>query len=282
MAKIEENIINNSVPGEFKKRGIDALTVLVTNQAMLFADRLIPTLQKQLPQNTNVCPESSQLAKIISIRNNILNQANNIANVLEKITFTVNLARIGVNTLVNLITALKAGRIAASVAAKLIPVGLPGAVPAALNDLDTLITEKTFDNVGNSKIPPVQSAINGISIPLALISFYIDTFITILELLDNFINQCSDVDLPQPAGALIEISNAQRQAEKDGNLSTYQGFIFEIEEVPFSPTVNRRRALGKNSDGVTLIQTELSFTPSERVLIDELKFIIDRDNLQAY
>ena len=35
MAKIEENIINNSTPGEFKKRGIDALIVLVTNQAML-------------------------------------------------------------------------------------------------------------------------------------------------------------------------------------------------------------------------------------------------------
>ena len=81
---------------------------------------------------------------------------------------------------------------------------------------------------------------------------------------------------------MIEISQAQQQAEKSPNLSTYQGFIFEIEEVPFSPTVNRKRALGKNQDGITLIQTELSFTPSDKVLIDELKFIIDRDNLKAY
>lgn len=282
MAKIEENIINNSTPGEFKKRGIDALIVLVTNQAMLFADRLIPTLEKQLIKVEGDCPTPEELAKVISVRNNMLDQANNIARILKGITFTVDLARLGINTLVGLITALKTARIAASFAAKLIPVGLPGFVPAALNDLDTIITEKTFDKFGNPKIPPVRSAINSISIPLALISFYIDQFITKLKSLDDNINRCSDIILPQPDEALVEISIVQKQAEESVNLSTYQGFIFEIEEVPFSPTVNRKRALGKNEDGITLIQTELSFTPSDRVLIDELKFIIDRDNLKAY
>ena len=282
MARIEENIINNSTPGEFKKQARYALIVLVTNQAMLFADRLIPTLEKQLIKVEGDCPTPEELAKVISVRNRMLEQANNIARVLKGITFTVDLARLGINTLVNLITALKVGRVAASIVAKLIPFGLPGAVPAALNDLDTIITEKTFDRFGNPKIPPVRSAINSISIPLALISFYIDQFITKLKSLDDNINRCSNVILPQPDEALVEISVVQRQAEESVNLSTYQGFVFEIEEVPFSPTVNRKRALGKNEDGITLIQTELSFTPSDKVLIDELKFIIDRDNLKAY
>ena len=119
-------------------------------------------------------------------------------------------------------------------------------------------------------------------------SFYVNEFIIKLNSLDDKIKECSSSKsletpaLEPPSKELIEISQAQQQAEKSPNLSTYQGFIFEIEEVPFSPTVNRKRALGKNQDGITLIQTELSFTPSDKVLIDELKFIIDRDNLKAY
>lgn len=281
MAKIEENIINNSLPGEFKKKGIDALIVLVTDQAMLFADRIIPALEKQLIKLEGDCPTPDELNKIISTRNNILEQANSIARILKGITFTVGLAKLGINTFVKLIVALKTAKITVSVAAKLIPL-VPGAVPAALSDLDTLITEKTFDKFGNPKIPPIQSAVNSISIPIALISFYIDNFIIVLQSLDNNIKRCSNINLPQPDEALLEISKAEKQAKESPNLSTYQGFIFEIEEVPFSPTVNRKRALGKNQDGITLIQTELSFTPSDQVLIDELKLIIDRDNLKAY
>lgn len=282
MARIQENIINNSTPGEFKKKGIDALIVLVTNQAMLFADRLIPSLEKQLAKVEGDCPTQKELDKVISIRNNVLDQANTIARILKGITFSVNLARLGINSAVKLITALKRARVAVSIIAKLIPFGLPGAIPASLNDLDTFITSRTFDKFGNPRIPPVRSAVNSISIPLALISFYINEFITKLELLDDNINKCSSVILPQPDEALVEISVVQREAEESTNLSTYQGFVFEIEEVPFSPTINRKRALGKNDDGITLIQTELSFTPSDKVLINELKFIIDRDNLKAY
>ena len=63
--------------------------------------------------------------------------------------------------------------------------------------------------------------------------------------------------------------------------TTYKGFNFEIEEIPFSPTVNRKRALAKNSDNITLLQSELSFTSTPNILIEELKFVIDRDNLRA-
>jgi hypothetical protein len=46
--------------------------------------------------------------------------------------------------------------------------------------------------------------------------------------------------------------------------------------------VNRYRAVGKNQSGIVLIQTELSFTLEPQILINELKLIIDRDNLKAY
>ncbi len=282
MAKIEENIINNSTPGDLKKKGVYLLIILVTNQAMIFADRIVPALEKQLIKFNGDCPTPEEIAKVISVRKGVLEQANSIARILKGVTFTVGLVKLGVNTLVGLIVALKTAKITASVAAKLIPV-IPGAVPAALSDLDTLITEKTFDKLGNPRIPPTQFAVNSISIPISLMSFYVNEFIIKLNSLDDKIKECNpNISLPPPSTELTEISKAEQQAEESPNLSTYQGFIFEIEEVPFSPTVNQRRALGKNQDGITLIQTELSFTPSSRVLIDELKFIIDRDNLKAY
>lgn len=282
MAKIEENIVQNSIPDGLKEKGLAVLGTVVTNQAMIFANQMIPSLEKQLVKMEGDCPSPGELANIINVRNNILGQANSISDILNKITTTVALAALGISTLIGLIKALKIAKIGLSVASKLIPVGLPGAIPAAISDVDDLITNKTFDIEGNSKITPVKSSIDGVSVPLALISFYIANFIQKLNLLDVAIENCqSEVTLTPISDELIEISEIQTQAEESPNLSTYNGFVLEIEVVPYSPTVDRRRAIGKNQSGIVMIQTELSFTPIDQVMINELKFIIDRDNLRA-
>ena len=286
MAKIEENIIQNAIPDGLKEKGLAVLGTVVTNQAMVFADKMIPALEKKLEEFDEGCPTPEEIKKIINIRNNITQQANSISKTLDKVTKTVNKTSATVNTLVGIIKGLKIGKVAASAALKLIPLA-PGAASAALTDVDELITNKTFDIEGNSKITPVKSALDGVSVPLALISFYIANFIRILNLLDVAIENCQSevtstpISLTPVSDELIEISEIQTQAEESPNLSTYNGFVLEIEVVPYSPTVNRRRALGKNQSGIVMIQTELSFTPIDQVMINELKFIIDRDNLRA-
>jgi hypothetical protein len=292
MAKIEENIIQNAIPDGLKEKGLAVLGTVVTNQAMVFADKMIPALEKKLEEFDKGCPTPEEIRKIIDIRNNITQQANSISKTLDKVTKTVNKTSATVNTLVGIIKGLKIGKVAASAALKLIPLA-PGAASAALTDVDELITNKTFDIEGNSKITPVKYCLDGVSVTLALISFYISNFIRILNLLDVAIEKCQSevtltpisstpISLIPVSDELIEISEIQNQAEESPNLSTYNGFVLEIEVVPYSPTVNRRRALGKNQDGIVLIQTELSFTPIDQVMINELKFIIDRDNLKAY
>ena len=286
MAKIEENIIQNAIPDGLKEKGLAVLGTVVTNQAMVFADKMIPALEKKLEEFDEGCPTPEEIKKIIDIRNNITQQANSISKTLDKVTKTVNKTSATVNTLVGIIKGIKLAKTVASAAVKLLPLA-PGVAPAALSDAGDLILSKTFDVEGNSKITPVKSALDGVSVPLALISFYIANFIRILNLLDVAIEKCQSeatstpISLTPVSDELIEISEIQNQAEESPNLSTYNGFVLEIEVVPYSPTVNRRRALGKNQSGIVMIQTELSFTPIDQVMINELKFIIDRDNLRA-
>jgi hypothetical protein len=82
-------------------------------------------------------------------------------------------------------------------------------------------------------------------------------------------------------GDIDTLLNTVKLAETSNIQSTYQGFTFEIIEKPFSPTVNRKIAQAKNSQGIVLLQTEPSFTQNPQVLIEELKLIINRDNLKA-
>ena len=90
-------------------------------------------------------------------------------------------------------------------------------------------------------------------------------------------------DEPTPISEdLQNINNRQEIAEETLNQTSYQGFIIEIEEVPFNPTVIRRKAVGINQSGIKLIETPLSFTTNPQTLIEELKLIIVRDNLKAY
>lgn len=284
MAKIEENIITNATPLNLKQKGLAVLGTILTNQAMVFADKIIPTLEKTLLGFKEGCPTNKELARIVNTRNNIVGQSDSISKTISKIISTIAKASIGISTLIGLIRVLKITKKGIAIAAKVIPAGLPGAIPAAISDIDDLITNKTFDIEGNTKIAPIRSAIDGIAVPLALISFYIAKFISITSILDKNIQECSTnpLTLPPVSEELVEISQIQDQAEESPNLSTYQGFILEIEKVPYSPTVNRIRAVGKNQDGIILIQTELSFTPVDQIMINELKFIIDRDNLKAY
>ena len=284
MAKIEENIINNSTVGALKQSGIYLIIGLITKQAMIFADRIVPSLEKQLIKFDKGCPTPEEIANVISVRNNVLSQANTISNILKGFKITLGLAKFGIDTLIKLIIALKIAKTGISLGSKFVP-AIPGAIVSSLSDLDDLITSKTFDRFGNSKIAPTKFAIDGFSVPVALMSFYVNDFIKKLESLDDKIQTCSPpntITLPPPSPELIEIAQVEQQAEESSNLSTYQGFILEIEKVPYSPTVDRIRALGKNQDGIVLIQTELSFTQVEQIMINELKFVIDRDNLKAY
>ena len=296
---INANQIEKATPSDLKAMGIAKLPLLllvIGNQVKKIIEpalkNLIATYIKKY-LDANACPDQATLKKIIQQRNLIVSQLNKIGKTLNVITISLTGIATFLNLLQGFLKAIDLAKIAAKIAALAFP-PLAAALPPLLATLTNAKTAALIDpTTGNSRLQKLTSIIGGAALVASIIGGFILVAIALLNSIDAFIQKCSpsipNQNTPGTNNELIPISkeiqdiaDAQIQADTTQNQTTYQGFIIEIEVVPYTPTVNRRRALGKNQQGIVLIQTELSFTTDDQTLINELKLIIDRDNLKAY
>ena len=125
---------------------------------------------------------------------------------------------------------------------------------------------------------------------LALI-FILAAIITILLLLraiDDMSQKCAEelgVDLDEQLALDQELLNLSVEQGLDGNpaINELNGFILSVETDDQNPVgeLKRRRAVAKDNRGVTLLQGELSFSSNDQILLDELIFYIQQNNLKA-
>ena len=140
-----------------------------------------------------------------------------------------------------------------------------------------------FKSDGTPIIPKIQSIVSQVAPPFTLIQSTIVQCVELLDRLDILIELCAPNATLTPTSKIIDgIFATQLIAEDTTTGNTYKGFILEIETRAYTPKVNQNRAVGKNNSGIVLIFTKYSFASDPNVLIDELKSIIDRDNLKAY
>ena len=78
---------------------------------------------------------------------------------------------------------------------------------------------------------------------------------------------------------------AVQEAEGDGEpvITEINGFILDVITVPNANvgSLQRRQAIAKNRDEVTLLKGEPSFSSSDQILLNELSFYIQVNNLKA-
>lgn len=282
---VDSTLIQDATPENQKPQGTAKLPLLIFTLGSQIPLIIQPSLQELIQtyiSDSDVCPTEIRLNELITQRNNITVSLNNIGNRINQLGQSITGISNFLNITLGIITAIDTASIIVSTAAKLVPL-IPGAIPAALNDAQTLIRKITFDREGNSKLLKTQGILSSSALVISIVGTYILSVKNLLEIIDLYIIKCQvNPNIVPTSSTVNSISDAQRQAQQTINQITYNGFIIDIEEIPFTPTVNRRRALGKNQQGITLIQTELSFTLNSQTLINELKLIIDRDNLKAY
>jgi hypothetical protein len=286
---IDVNKILNATPSELKAEGNAKLPNLLLTLGNQIPTIIQPSLENLITKynvNAGVCPTNTNLVLLINQRNNIVDQLNRIG---VKINQTGNLI-IGesnfLETIVEILKAIDITAVSVSLALRIPPLDtlpVPGTIVSGLNTVQTLIRRSTFDKYGTSKLSKSLGTVSNAALVISIIGSYVLKAVETLKLIDTFIKQCDEyanLDSTSPEIDLI-VSN-QIQADISQNQNIYKGFVIEIEEIPYRPNVIRRRAIGKNQQGIVLIQTELSFTTNNQTLINELKLIIDRDNLKGY
>lgn len=251
-----------------------------------------------------VCPSPQQIDRYINTRNNIVNQLSRVFNKVDRLSNNIS----GISNFLSVIlTGIKVASgivTGITIAGSIIPFPIPAAVNSVVEGGQTAIEKAKFKNNGEQRLTPLIGGIISANIAVKLFASALRELICTIEALDAAILECSspsseDENTPPPTEeverfkevqtSLIPIPNEvisfieEDVAEQEDSLTNtaYRGFTFEIEEIPFSPTVNRRRAVAKNSSGIVTLQTELSFTSTPDILIQELKLVIDRDSLRA-
>lgn len=287
---VDVNEIINATPDDLKAQGNEKLPFIIYALGEQVQTILQPSLNNLIKQyvdkynSQGVCLNPTELNELRQQRDLIVGQLNNIGRKIDQTGNTITGISSFLNTTVAVITAVETASIIASAALKVLPPPtVPGIIPAGLNDAQTLIRKLTFDKLGNSKLTKLQSTVNSSALVISIISSYVLKAVESLKLIDFILVACDPNNPLPPINSQVNlIASSQLQASQTLNQTTYNGFIIEIEEVPYTPTVTRRRAVGKTTQGIVLISTELSFTTNGQTLINELKLIIDRDNLKAY
>ncbi|MDB4344530.1 hypothetical protein OAA18_00430 [bacterium] len=228
-----------------------------------------------------LCPTQDVLENIIRQRDGIVDFLNNQQVKVNNLKITAS----GTGDTVNLISDILLGTnisiFILNEAAQFFAIDSP--IRTQIERLSRINTVIEKDKDGNPRIPPLKGAVSNFSVPLNGVNTMITKIVQALAPIDEIITLCS------PNSTLNELSDdvlitvaVQLSAGETDDGSLYKGFRLEIEERPFSDTVTQRRAVGLNASGVVLIASEFSFASDPNVLLNEIKFIIDRDNLKAY
>jgi len=253
---IDVEALLKSIPDSLKPQGSAKLGNIIYDKGKVIQQLLNPIANKLLADATlpeGVCVPQVTLDRLILERNALVGQLNDIGASLDTITKSITGLNTYFNLVITVINTISVAKTVISAAAKVVPI-IPGAVPAALSDLEDAKNKLVFTNTGTSKLDKIQSSITTSAISISLVNGYILSIVNILNSLDSILAKCSPNSTYLPISKGINDSaDAQRQAETTLNQTT-----------------------------IILIQTELSFTTNPLTLISELKSIIDKDNLKAY
>jgi hypothetical protein len=272
--------------------GVSNIPILIAEKGQGLIQQLVPTIvqivEKTGIQNIgqsnmimpSICLPTDDLQKILQLRNNMVDKLNSTTKTIEILSKPIDILNTAVTITSTILDTAQTTRIVANIALGFIPI-TPGAAPAAINTL------KDITDILTPQIQNAKNVISSISGALDYTNEILFKLLNLLKSIDSYLVGCEAIKSQTPLTPTNDYLNTVEQqytqvADSPTASQVYKGFTLDIVEEPFSPTVKRIKGVARNSQGIILLQTPLSFTTSSQVLIAELKLIIDKDNLKAY
>jgi len=294
-------------PVEVKVSEINTLSTLIGDQ---FTDQLLPLnfdsleapskeeiLQTLKPKaqelalsliNTKppYCPTPEEGKRILDKYNNLLNVVEDTSIYLNLSSATLNIVTQVVNGSLNAKSALNIAKTVVNQALKIPPLvalPTPSGITSAITDVTDAINLITFKADGTPILKEKKFTLKDGAFYLSLAAAVVNIILLILKLLKPLLETCG-LEANEPGPETKRFVQEAETTNQSNTQQSYRGFTFEIVEVklPNDPTVTRRIAQALNTEGIVALETEPSFTQNPKILIEELKLIIDRDNLKAF
>jgi len=242
-------------------------------------------ISKISQSNRKTCPTPDALNDVIRTRNRVVRQLNQI---FQSIVINTALAA-AFTSLAGVLKGVRLGMDA------LPAPQATGVFPA--KDFGGLIFAQPYSFTAklqhiNDELEKLEEANKETSratlVSLVLVIAGATTVILLLRSIDKMTQECAEengVTQVELTAINQELLNLAEEEEEDGNpiIDNTNGFIFSVETDNTNPvgTLKRRFAVAKDSRGVTLLKGEPSFSSSDQILIDELVFYIQQNNLKA-
>ena len=236
------------------------------------------------------CVPNPRLLQMIKLKNKLVRQLNNIYKIIDRAVKFVGIAA----------GLLSAFRIVIRVLKLLpIPVSFPPGFGIPLSVINKI--QDILDKI-SKKIGQFTQITVGILAALIILREILKQAIRLLDLLDELIGKCAEESggtLVDESGNVInyssipqtELDNALlaslEEEENDGNPGPpylVNGFILEVQTDRKNPvgSLKRRYAVAKNKQGIIMLEGEKSFSANDQILINELKFYIQQNDLKAF
>ena len=241
-------------------------------------------------QNTKTtCPSRAKLNAQIRKRNRIVKQLNNLFKIIDVATKAIGIALGLLKIFQLIINIFKRLPIPNTIGTPPGPAG--GVILSASYGKIIRVTDK-YDNLkGKLKM---FAKIGGIVLTaLILLRALLTQALALLKIADEKTQQCLE-ELGDGDDGINEIqiglsaelvALSKQQAEEDNSpvVSNVNGFTMGVEVDPKYKvgTLDRRRAVAKDSKGIVILRGEPSFSATDQILIDELAFYITTNNLKA-
>jgi hypothetical protein len=238
---------------------------------------LVEKYKGELTESTEIelkeiitCPSQENINALISIKNKLVKQLNISYNSIQKSTTLLDINNKIVDGLDTTFNILKNLPIPTAVAGVGIPISVVNNVQDAKDFLLSLKDKLKNINSG------VTSTINPLESTLVKVISY-------LNFLDKITQICNPDNLSTQTQISTELTvlTSQQSNQQSPIVTNVNGFEMGVETEPTTKSLKRRRAIARNKSGVIMLKGEWSFSSIDQILIDELVFYIQQNNLKA-